>query len=319
MRVWAGLILIAYFLLALWPFRWNHLPRLLANGAVVDDPAMIAFPAAGLVRTPKAPPWVRKAMRTDEFEVRLRVRSASSEQSGPARILSVSADSDRRNFTVGQENSDLDVRLRTPATTLNGLPSYAIPGVFSQSAWTEIAIMVRSSRISIRVNGETLLSAAIPQRSLAAWDPHYRLALGNELTGDRPWMGEISSAIVRVGDHNFDYLGGDSLVVPPWYWTNLNLRPFWTIAFRGVDPYTPLDGLLNLACFIPFGFLLGASTRKGGWRVVAVVGTMFVVLAVEIAQLSLDTRHSSVLDWALNSLGTIAGVYIGSRHRRVGR
>ncbi len=114
-------------------------------------------------------------------------------------------------------------------------------------------------------------------------------------------------------------MGDDSLVVPPWHWTNLNLRRFWTITFRGVDPYTPLDGLLNLVCFIPFGFLLGASTRSRGWRVVVVIGTMFVVLAVEIAQLSLHARHSSVLDWALNSLGTIAGVCIGSRHRRIGR
>lgn len=316
MRVGAGLILIAYLLLALWPFRWNDLPRLMANGAAVDGPATIAFPAAGLARTAKAPLWVRDAMRTDEFEVRLRVRPASSAQSGPARILTVSADADRRNFTVGQENGDLDVRLRTPATSLNGMPSYAIPGVFSQSAWTEIDVMVRSSRISVRVNGDTLLAAPIPQRSLAAWDPHYRLALGNELTGDRPWMGEISSVMVRVGDRNFEYLKDDSLVVPRWYWTNLNLRGFWTIAFRGVDPYTPLDGLLNLVCFIPFGFLLGASVPSRGWRVVAVAGTMLVVLAVEIAQLSLDTRHSSVLDWVLNSLGTIAGVCIGSRQTR---
>jgi VanZ like family/Concanavalin A-like lectin/glucanases superfamily len=319
MRAGAGLILLAYVLLALWPFRWNDLPRLLANGAAVDDPDMIAFPAEGLVRTAKAPPWVREAMRTDEFEVRLRVRPASPEQSGPARILTVSADSGRRNLTVGQENGDLDIRLRTPATSLNGMPSYVIPSVFSRSSWTEIAILVRSSRISVRVDGDTLLTEAIPQRSLAAWDPRYRLALGNELTGDRPWLGEISDAIVRVGDRNFEYLGDDSLVVPPWYWTNLNLRPFWTVSFRGVDPYTPLDGLLNLVCFVPFGFLLGASVRSRGWRVVAVAGTMFVVLAVEIAQLSLDTRHSSVLDWVLNSFGTITGVCIGSRYRRVVR
>ncbi len=75
MRAWAGLILIAYLLLALWPFRWNDLPRLLANGAVVDDPATIAFPAAGLVRTAKAPPWVQKAMRT---------RPVRSPPAGPA-------------------------------------------------------------------------------------------------------------------------------------------------------------------------------------------------------------------------------------------
>ena len=140
--------------------------------------------------------------------------------------------------------------------------------------------MVRSGEIWIRVDGETLLSAAIPQRSLAAWNPRYRLAaLGNELSGDRPWMGEISSAIVRVGDRNLSlgrrFTGRPSMVLdesqPAAVLDNhLSQR----------RPLYALDGLLNLVCFIPFGFLLGASTRSRGWRVVVVIGTMFVVLAV---------------------------------------
>jgi hypothetical protein len=44
----------------------------------------------------------------------------SPEQRGPARIVSLSADADRRNFTLGQDAADLVVRLRTRATNTNG-------------------------------------------------------------------------------------------------------------------------------------------------------------------------------------------------------
>lgn len=44
-------------------------------------------------------------------------------QSGPARIVSLSGDTGRRNFTLGQNLGQYDVRLRTRATDANGNPS----------------------------------------------------------------------------------------------------------------------------------------------------------------------------------------------------
>jgi hypothetical protein len=54
--------------------------------------------------------------------VRLRVTTSEAVQSGPARIVSLSATTRRRNFTVAQVDGDVLVRVRTPATGPNGSP-----------------------------------------------------------------------------------------------------------------------------------------------------------------------------------------------------
>jgi hypothetical protein len=43
-------------------------------------------------------------------------------QTGPARIVSFSADPGTRNFTLGQEGSKIEFRLRTPVSGRNGIP-----------------------------------------------------------------------------------------------------------------------------------------------------------------------------------------------------
>ena len=43
-------------------------------------------------------------------------------QTGPARIVSLSADTGAQNFTLGQEGSDIEFRLRTPVSGRNGIP-----------------------------------------------------------------------------------------------------------------------------------------------------------------------------------------------------
>ena len=53
------------------------------------------------------------------------IKPASDRQNGPARIVSLSADSGQRNLTLGQDGKRYDVRLRTTATSTNGIPSTA--------------------------------------------------------------------------------------------------------------------------------------------------------------------------------------------------
>jgi hypothetical protein len=51
------------------------------------------------------------------------IRPAKEVQTGPARIVTFSQDHTTRNFTLGQENQTYEMRLRTTATSANGLPS----------------------------------------------------------------------------------------------------------------------------------------------------------------------------------------------------
>jgi glycopeptide antibiotics resistance protein len=71
---------------------------------------------------------------TSEFTLIATVATSDFDQSGPARIVSISQDYGRRNFTLGQSGADLIVRLRTPLTGENGVnPEFAFPDVFADS------------------------------------------------------------------------------------------------------------------------------------------------------------------------------------------
>ncbi len=72
--------------------------------------------------------------RTSKFSILTTVATADTHQTGPARIISISADPFRRNLTIGQEGARLVVRLRTPlsgAGTTN--TNLAFPGIFADT------------------------------------------------------------------------------------------------------------------------------------------------------------------------------------------
>ena len=73
------------------------------------------------------------------------------------------------------------------------------------------------------------------------------------------------------------------------------------------------DVVKNLLGFMPFGFLLAwvlAPSRRvgaGGRFVIAILVAGGVSLAIEWAQAYLPSRHSSILDLALNTAGAALG------------
>ncbi|MEM7130833.1 MAG: VanZ family protein [Chloroflexota bacterium] len=63
------------------------------------------------------------------------IQSGNRRQTGPARIISISENSQLRNFTMGQQEQDLVLRLRTRSTGENGTyPELRIANVFSDLA-----------------------------------------------------------------------------------------------------------------------------------------------------------------------------------------
>ncbi|KYC41918.1 hypothetical protein WA1_18040 [Scytonema hofmannii PCC 7110] len=62
----------------------------------------------------------QRIRETSEFTISTTVTSSNIGQTGPARIISVSNGTLRRNFTLGQEGTALDLRLRTSITGENG-------------------------------------------------------------------------------------------------------------------------------------------------------------------------------------------------------
>ena len=296
-------LVIAYATLLLYPFRWQP-PSLVENG-VQKSPGLLTFAKPGIAYTAQAPSWLLEAIRSNQISIDLRLRSLAARQRGPARIFSISEDIHARNLTIGQDGTDLVIRVRTPRTDENGIPPFVVPNALEPGVWHDIHVSIDQGRILVSVNGETIHDQDLPRSPLETWDRSFPLALGNELTGNRPWLGEIETAQVRVGPEETEYAEGSSLVVPRRYWVFHGRRP----NFLPMSQTTVRDAVQNILLFTPLGFLLGLGKgrsilRRGLWTIAAAAA---ISVPLEVLQLPFVGRHSSATDVVLNLAGALIG------------
>ncbi|MCB0209166.1 MAG: VanZ family protein [Anaerolineae bacterium] len=75
-----------------------------------------------------------KLIGSSQFTLDTMIATADLDQTGPARIVSISHDPYNRNLTVSQEEDTLSIRLRTPLTGKNGFwPELIVPHVFQDT------------------------------------------------------------------------------------------------------------------------------------------------------------------------------------------
>lgn len=129
--------------------------------------------------------------RSKSLTIEAWIRPANRRQTGPARIVSLSADASRRYFTLGQDGARYDVRFRTSKTNGNGLPSTATRKDVVQIEMTHIVYTRDAAGIAwVYVNG-THQSRKKVTGSLSNWKNGFHLTLADEITGGRPWLGEF--------------------------------------------------------------------------------------------------------------------------------
>ena len=75
---------------------------------------------------------INKLRKSSQFTLNITFTTDIEKQSGPARIVSLSGDTQNRNFTLGQSGADLIFRLRTVFTGENGDPEISIFNVFTE-------------------------------------------------------------------------------------------------------------------------------------------------------------------------------------------
>jgi hypothetical protein len=113
--------------------EWTERPNASGQaGAWLTGPSWLQSgrPASGLAQRLRA---------TNAFTLRVRCATDDTNQDGPARIISNSVSPFLRNFTLGQQGSDLVFRLRTPDTGLNGYPPEVhVQGIFADRDAREI-------------------------------------------------------------------------------------------------------------------------------------------------------------------------------------
>jgi VanZ family protein len=134
--IFGGSVIADYSLLGPGPYAdsSHHLPNLawMSQHPRIAAAAPAHFSYHDFLSTnARAAPLVRAIIDTDNFTIALVAAADHLDETGPARILTCSKNIYVRNFTLGQDNADLIIRLRTRAGGNNGTcPEWRVPGIF---------------------------------------------------------------------------------------------------------------------------------------------------------------------------------------------
>lgn len=174
-----------------------------------------------IIRSPNPALKIFNAVRrSGEITVEAWIKPSSTDQSGPARIVTISKSSNERNFTMGQDSNKIDCRFRSTETSTNGIPSIATDGGTLSTELTHLVYARdRSGVTKIYIDGELAVQRTVGGTTLN-WESDMRLAFGNELNGSRPWLGTyelvaIYSCDLRPHEVMQNHLAGPNGKTPP--------------------------------------------------------------------------------------------------------
>lgn len=172
---------------------------------IINDPAKVQWTSQGLsilestiIASNGPAEKLNEACRSsNEITLEVWCAPANKNQDGPARLVSLSQNVHSRNLTLGQglwgsQPSDLyDVRLRTTERSANGMPSFSTPAGSLTREMTHVVFTRNSSGLArLHLNGVVVSETNIPG-DLSTWNPRFPLLLGNETTGEYPWLGQV--------------------------------------------------------------------------------------------------------------------------------
>jgi hypothetical protein len=305
----AASIIAVYLAIGLAPFRWNP-PRWLHNGADYRDGA-VQFLKPGLIQIRRQYAQLPTGP-DDQLRIRLRVKPANSSQSGPARIFTISHNTWSRNLTIGQQKDNLVVRVRTLSTNFNGIPDHTLPDVFKAGQSRDIEVAIHSNELHVLIDGVKAATEPLPPGSLKTWDTLCPVALGNEPTWDRPWLGEIALARLITPRYELDCLRQDISFRPHWLIPDGKFKVLGLGPYLNGQPQLLRDAALNLLLFVPLGLALVLLNRQPS--LLSVLGIcLSLSLCIELAQIGIDGRFPSLADWLTNAAGGWLGSVLGMR------
>lgn len=302
-----------------YPLYWSF-PFVDYENAVEKSPTGgFSFPRQGIAHTEAAPKWVDAAIKDNAFEVDLKVRPYSALPSSTW-IFNLSLDDFNRNFSIGQhDGTDLVVRLRTPATGPEGTPGYRVQKFFGDLGPHRIVVRVEPGRMHFELDDRRRATVELPPDALSAWNPNYRLALGNGFTFNHAWRGEINQAIVRVRGAEFSYAPAD-LSTPEAY--VIDTKPYLKKLLEAVsgsailDALRPRNVIINVIGFMPLGLVLAFVVRKPASLAEVCAWCGLMSLSIEIGQIFVDGRNTSIGDLLLNTAGGGIGGWLGRHMQR---
>ncbi len=128
--------------------------------------------------------------KTNELTIETIFRAENVEQDGPSRFLTFSESAYSRNFTLGQVEEKLVLRLRTTKTGENGSNPETTLCEIEENTLYHCIVSYRPGELVCFMNGENVFGTSRVEGTLEGWTAQHFL-IGDEWDGKRPWAGEV--------------------------------------------------------------------------------------------------------------------------------
>jgi outer membrane protein assembly factor BamB len=152
--------------------------------------------SGGAFVAPEAEKRLLEACRlSDELGVEAVVRPASLSVTGPARIISFSSNASSRNFTLGQAEDKLVLRLRTSQSDENGTNPEITLGPLKEGVDHHVIVSYQPGRLRYYLNGKLERDFEDLKGDLQNWSEH-TLIFGDEADGERLWSGALDGVAI---------------------------------------------------------------------------------------------------------------------------
>ena len=138
---------------------------------------------------------------TGEYSIEAWVVPANVVQEGPTRIVTYSAGTAARNFTLGQTQYNYSFMHRSSTTDADGEPALSTADADEDLQATLQYVVVTFDPINgrrIYVNGVFTDDVdPVAAGNLNDWDDSFAFALGNEVSNDRQWTGSLRMVAIH--------------------------------------------------------------------------------------------------------------------------
>ena len=292
-------VLLSYFIAVFWPLEWR-LPRQMRNGVERSAGGPALFDKPGLLRSYGSTEWLSNIIRGAPMHIHLKLVPNAPHPRFAGRILAFTIGSSGRLLTIDRDQDALLVRLRGPGTNRDGNPPLRFRHVFEDGCPIAIDLRLVGARLSIAVDGASLVDRTLRYDPRHNWVDGYDVTLGAGLNVRRFFLGSIVQAEVTAGDRRVDLLEPGQLSRPNRMFF-LSREPRLTV-FEDLDIK---DAIQNVLGFIPLGMI---AAIWPGATVFSVLATGLAVTgAIEFTQLTVPGRVPSIDDILANTAGAALG------------
>jgi hypothetical protein len=258
---------------------------------------------------------------TGEYSIEAWAAPANVSQT-EARIVSYSGGVNARNFELGQTVYNYDFFNRTTSSTVNGAPVLSTPDAGKVLQATLQHVVVTFDPVAgrrIYVNGAfTGTADNMPVSLGTTWDNTFAFVLGNEVSGDKPWLGQMKFVAIHnraltlpqiqqnfaagVGERYFLLFSISHLVNIPQSYIVFEVSQYDSYAYLFKNPmFISLDPTVKPNNLIVKGMRIGIN------GVEAQVGQAYSTLDTVLT----DALYTNTGGESLSSVGTIIGLQKG--------